>query len=396
VERAFAGVDVGKEFHWVVAIGEQGEELLSRRVENTQEDLLAVMAEVAALAEHVRWALDMTFGPAALALALLVAKDQEVFYVPGLVVNRSRTALAGEAKTDRRDALVIAENARLRRNLARYEPSEETVASLRLLVGHRHDLVADRTRLINRLRGVLVGVFPGLERELDLTAQGAPKLLLRYQTPLKVRRAGLRRLTDYLKSQRVWKAAELAERAVRAAEAQTVRLPAEELSARLAGELAGELIRINERLHQLDEDLEACFFSHSQAKILVSLPGMGPRLGAEFLVAVGSLSAFESADKLAAYAGLAPVSLDSGKVQGRLRRPHGGNRSLKQVLYQSAFASLKSPASRAFYDRKRSEGKKHHQAVLALARRRVNVIYAMLRDETLFDQDVAINEVARA
>jgi len=396
VERAFAGIDVGKEFHWVVAVGEKGEELLSRRVENTQEDLLSVMAEVGILAEHIRWALDMTFGPAALALALLVSEDQEVFYVPGLVVNRSRGALAGETKTDRRDALVIAENARLRRNLARYEPSENTVASLRLLVGHRRDLVADRTRLINRLREVLVGVFPGLERTLDLKTQGAPRLLLRYQTPLKIRRAGTGRITDYLRGQGVWKAEQLAEQAVRAAEAQTVRLPAEELSARLASELAGELVRLNERLRRVDEELEACFFSHAQAKILVSLPGMGPCLGAEFLVAVGSLSAFESADKLAAYAGLAPVSSDSGKMQGRLRRPHGGNRSLKQALYQSAFASLKTPASRAFYDRKRSEGKKHHQALLALARRRVNVLWAMLRDGTLFDQQVAITETAPA
>jgi transposase len=396
VERAFAGVDVGKESHWVVVLGEEGEELLSRRVENTQEDLEGVMAEVGVLAEHVRWALDLTFGPAALALALLVAEDQEVFYVPGLVVNRSRAALAGEAKTDRRDALVIAENARLRRNLVRYQPSEETVASLRLLVGHRQDLVADRTRLINRLREVLVGVFPGLERTLDLRTQGAPRLLLRYQTPLKIRRAGLRRLTDYLKSQGVWKAEDLAQAALGAAEAQTVRLPAEELGARLAAESAGELVRLNERLRRVDEELEACFFSHSQAKILVSLPGMGPRLGAEFLVAVGSLSAFESADKLAAYAGLAPVSVDSGKVQGRLRRPHGGNRSLKHVFYQSAFASLKTPASRAFYDRKRSEGKRHHQAVLALARRRVNVLWAMLRDDTPFDQQVAQREVALA
>jgi transposase len=394
MERAFAGIDVGKEFHWVVVLAEEGQELLSRRVENTQEDLLSVIAEVAALADHVRWALDMTFGPAALLLALLVAKDQEVFYVPGLVVNRSRSALAGEAKTDRRYALVIAENARLRRSLARYAPSDEIVASLRLLVGHRHDLVADRTRLINRLREVLVGVFPGLERVLCLTTQGAPKLLLRYQTPLRIRRAGLRRLTDYLKSQGVWKAEDLALRALRAAEGQTVHLPAEELGARLVSELAAELLRLNERLRHLDEELEACFFSHAQAKIILSMPGMGPRLGAEFLVAVGSLSAYQSADKLAAYAGLAPVSLDSGKVKGRLRRPHGGNRSLKQVLYQSAFASLKNPASRAFYDRKRSEGKKHHQAVLALARRRVNVLYAMLRDETPFDQQVANTEVA--
>lgn len=396
MERAFAGIDVGKEFHWVVVVGEAGEELLSRRVENTEEELVAMLAGVGALAEHVRFALDMTFGPAALVLALLVSEGHEAFYVPGLVVNRSRMALAGEAKTDRRDALVIAENARLRRNLARYEASEETVACLRLLVGHRHDLVADRTRLINRLREVLVGVFPGLERALDLRNQGAPKLLLRYQTPLKIRRAGLRRLGDYLKSQGVIKAPELAERVLRAAEDQTVRLPAQELSARLAAELAGELIRLNERLAKVDEELAACFFSHSQAKILLSLPGMGPRLGAEFLVAVGNLASFESPDKLAAYAGLAPVASDSGKVQGRLRRPRGGNRSLKQVFYQSAFASLKSPTSRAFYDRKRSEGKKHHQAVLALARRRVNVLWAMLRDGSLFDDQALDTEVTLA
>lgn len=391
MERAFAGIDVGKEFHWAVVLGEQGEELLSQRVENTEEDLQALVAEVDALATQVRWALDMTFGPAVLLLALLVEKQRDVCYVPGLLVNRSRTAFCGEAKTDRRDALVIAENARLRRNLAPYTPSEETLACLRLLIGHRHDLVADRTRLINRLRAMLEGVFPGLERALDLKRQGPPKLLVRYQTSLEIRRAGRRRLTDYLKSQGVVKAEEIAERALKAAEGQRLRLPAQELSARLVAELAGELIRLNERLAAIDQELETCFFSHSQARILTSLPGMGPRLGAEFLVAVGSLSAFASPDKLAAYAGLAPVSRDSGKAQGRLRRARGGNRSLKHVFYQSAFASLKSPASRAFYDRKRAEGKKHHQAVLALARRRVNVLWAMLQDESLFEEQTALN-----
>ncbi|GAB4262258.1 MAG: IS110 family transposase [Thermoleophilia bacterium] len=325
-----------------------------------------------------------------------VEEGGDIFYVPGLVVNRSRTALAGEAKTDRKDALVIAENARLRRNLARFEPSEETLVCLRLLIGHRRDLVADRTRLINRLREVLVGVFPGLERVLDLKAQGAPQLLLRYQTPLKIRRAGKTRLLEYLKSQGVVKAEQLAERAQRAAEGQTVRLPAEELSARLVAELAGELVRLNERLAGLDEELEACFFSHPQAKILASLPGMGPRLGAEFLVAVGNLAAFPTPDKLAAYAGLAPVSSDSGKIQGRLRRARGGNKCLKRVFYQAAFCSLKNPSSRAFYDRKRSEGKKHHQAVLALARRRVNVLWAMLRDGTLFEEQATASGVTAA
>jgi hypothetical protein len=64
----------------------------------------------------------------------------------------------------------------------------------------------------------------------------------------------------------------------------------------------------------------------------------------------------------------------------------GGNRRLKQVFYQAAFASLhSSPHSRVFYDRKLAEGKKHNQALIALARRRVNVLWAMLRDGTEFD-----------
>ena len=113
---------------------------------------------------------------------------------------------------------------------------------------------------------------------------------------------------------------------------------------------------------------------------------MGPILGSEFLVSVGDLCAFESTDQLAAYAGLVPAAHDSGKRVGNHRRMRGGNKVLKRVFYQSAFASFLrgSPRSRAFYDRKRREGKKHTQALIALARRRVNVLWAMLRDEAPF------------
>jgi len=68
---------------------------------------------------------------------------------------------------------------------------------------------------------------------------------------------------------------------------------------------------------------------------------MGPTLGAEFLVAVGDVSAFESADRLAAYAGLVPVARDSGKRVGNNKRMRGGNKTLKRVFYQSAFSSLR-------------------------------------------------------
>ena len=73
------------------------------------------------------------------------------------------------------------------------------------------------------------------------------------------------------------------------------------------------------------------------------------------MVAVGEICAFESADRLAAYAGLVPAARDSGKRVGNNKRMRGGNKILKRVFYQSAFASLRSaPESRIFYERKRA------------------------------------------
>jgi transposase len=154
----------------------------------------------------------------------------------------------------------------------------------------------------------------------------------------------------------------------------------------IVSELAEEVLTLKERLSTLDEELRRRFFARPEARILASLPGMGPVLGAEFLVAAGDLRVFSSADQLAAYAGLVPAANDSGKRIGNNRRMRGGNKVLKRVFYQSAFASLRgSPESKAFYDRKRAEGKRHTQALIALARRRVNVLWAMLRDGTMFE-----------
>jgi transposase len=170
------------------------------------------------------------------------------------------------------------------------------------------------------------------------------------------------------------------------AKAQSVTLPAQEVASRIVAELAKDVLALKARIESIDEEIGQRFFARPEARILTSLPGMGPILGAEFLVAVGDICAFSSADRLAAYAGLVPAARDSGKRVGKHRRMRGGNKTLKRVFYQSAFASLRASAeSRAFYERKRSEGKRHTQALIALARRRVNVLWAMLRDGTTFE-----------
>ena len=387
MDKVWAGIDAGKEFHWAHVLDASGMRLFSRRVENEEADLLKLIDSVLSLAgrSHVVWAIDQPGGGAALLLALLWERGQRVLYIPGLAVDRSRDTYRGESKTDARDAHVIADQARMRSDLGELVPSQSDLAELELLLARRRDLVVDKSRSVTRLRETLLSLFPALERALDLNRSGPLTLLTHYQRPAQLRRAGRKRVATYLRNRGVKGFDSLARKALGAAASQSVTLPAEGVASRIVAELAGEVLALKERIEALDEELRERFFAREEAKIITSLPGMGTILGSEFLVCVGDLSAFESADKLAAYAGLVPAAHDSGKRTGNDRRMRGGNKVLKRAFYQSAFASLRSsPTSRAFYDRKRKEGKRHTQALIALARRRVNVLWAMLRDGTTF------------
>ena len=384
--RVWVGIDAGKEFHWACVLDASGEILSSRRVENDEADLSKLIDEGLSLAEGVTWAIDQPGGGAALLLGLLWERHQRVFYIPGLSVDRARDAYRGESKTDAKDAHIIADQARMRSDLGVLTPEENDLAELQLLLARRRDLVTDQSRTITRLRETLLALFSALERTLDLNTKGALTLVSHYQRPKHIRRAGHGRLATFLRNRGVKGADALARKALAAAKAQSATLPAEGVAATIVAELAQEALALKERIETLDRELEKRFFARPEARILASLPGMGPILGSEFLVSVGDLCAFESADQLAAYAGLVPAAHDSGKRVGNHRRMRGGNKVLKRVFYQSAFASLRSsPHSRAFYDRKRGEGKKHTQALIALARRRVNVLWAMLRDGTTFE-----------
>jgi transposase len=387
--RHYVGFDVGKSAHWVCALDGEGEVLLSRRVEATEEALGAVCSEIAELgaSDERVVGIDLTGGPAALLEAVLLGHGESVRYIPGTAVNKVRDAYAGgEQKSDSKDAFVIADQLRLRwRSLSEVRVRDENVAELRALVAYRRDLVQDQTRRVTRLRELLVGVFPSLEAALDLTKKGPLLAVSRVARPAAVRRLGQARLTRWLEAHGVYGAKRLASRMVAAAKTQRHELPASQAKASLVAEIASEILRTKERIAALDARLAELVEADPQGKVVMSLPGMGTIMTAEFLAEVDDLSRFSSPDRFAAAAGIAPVLRSSGSVSYR-RRAKRGNRVLKRVFYQSAHcAVLSHERSRTFYRRKRSEGKGHTQAVIALARRRVNVLWAMLRDGTFYE-----------
>ncbi|MFF4308493.1 IS110 family transposase [Streptomyces sp. NPDC001601] len=394
--RIWVGIDAGKGHHWAAAVDETGATLWSKKIENDESAILTALGEILDLANEVHWAVDISSRSSALLLALLAAHGQRAVYVPGRTVNRMAGAYRGEAKTDARDAYVIAETARHRRDFTTLDVPAQLAADLALLTAHRTDLVTDRVRTVNRLRDVLTGMFPALERAFDYSARkGALVLLTGYQTPAALRRRGLNRLASWLVNRGVRDADNVAAAAVAAAQAQHTALPGEDTAAQIVADLATQVIALDDRLGRIDRQIRDVFRTHPQAEIIESLPGMGPILGAEFVVAAGDMTAYADAGHLASAAGLVPVPRDSGRRTGNLHRPKRYSRRLRRVFYLSAQTSIiRDGPNREYYLKKRGEGCKHVQAVIALARRRTSVLWALLRDDRAFTATPPITQTA--
>lgn len=391
------GTDVGKEFHHVAVLADDGEVLFDRRVDNTESDLLGVVAEAA---EHGTPGLviDQPGSIAQLLLALARREGLPVAYVPGLVMRRAADLYPGNAKTDRRDAFVIGDTARTRRNQIHWLGiDDDLLAQLRILNGLDVDLAADRTRYANRLRDALLSISPSLERVLGdrLGQAGVRDLLAKYPTTTALRHAGRARIRDRVKKRSPRIANKVSDAIWAALDAQSVVVPAEETLGRVITEVVTELDHVTARREALVADIEAVFLAHPLGPVLESLPGMGPRTGARTLAEIGDPANFANGAKLAAYAGLAPVTRQSGTSIKGEHRSRRGNHRLKNAMFQAAFASLHDPASRAYYDRKRAEGKRHNAAIICLARQRCNVIHAMLRNRQLYQTNPSPSPVQR-
>lgn len=340
VPHGWAGVDVGKGHHWVCLIDESGRTLWSTKVINDEAAILEAISGVLARADQVVWAVDVTGTMSGLLLALLAAHGQQVKYAPGRTVNQMATAYRGEAKTDARDAYVIAETVRHRRDLQKVEVASALVTELRLLVAHRTDLVDDRVRLVNRLRDVLSGYFPALERAFDYAHSRGPVVLLTgYQTPAALRSRGATRVQAWLVKRKVRNADKIATAAVAAAKSQQTVVPGQDVAADIVADLAAQLLTLDTRIEDLETRIATTFRDHPQAAIIQSMPGMGPILSAELIAAAGNLSGYANAGRLASAAGLVPVPRDSGRRTGNMHRPMRYSRKLRRVFYLSAQAS---------------------------------------------------------
>jgi transposase len=383
----YLGLDVGKGGHHAVGLDPAGQRLHDGPLPNSEPKLRALFDKLA-IHGPVLVVVDQPATIGALPVAVARAAGHQVAYLPGLAMRRIADLYPGKAKTDARDAFIIADAARsLPHTLRPVDVGDDALAELDVLVGFDDDLAGEATRLANRIRGLLTGVHPALERAIGprISHLAVLEILSRCGGPTGLRKAGRRKLISIATKHAPRMGEKLVDAILTALDEQTVTVPgttaaADTVLPRLADSLKTVLAQRNQVAAEVEEILDA----HPLAGVLISMPGIGVRTAARILLEIGDASAFKTSGHLAAYAGIAPVTHNSGSSIKGEHPARTGNRKLKRAFFLAAFAALSDPTSRAHYDRKRAEGKKHNAALICLARRRCDVLFAMLRNKTYY------------
>lgn len=268
-------------------------------------------------------------GPAA---RFLVAADLDVREVPPQLTHRERTRTRRAGKSDPGDALAVARVTARESELPPVRRSD-AASEIRLLVEAREDLVAEATRVRNRLHADLLALTPGYG--------GSVANLVAARNRATAGRC-LRRLTG--------------------------------VQAELARQRLARLNRLMADADGLEERLGRLVKDHP----LRSLKGAGVLAAAKLIGEVGDVRRFRSADAFAMLAGVAPIPASSGQTR-RMRLNRGGNRQLNRALYVIALVQAwHHPPARAFIARKRAAGKTWREALRALKRHLARVVFHLL------------------
>jgi transposase len=296
-------------------------------------------AYVARWPERV-WAIEGCAGIGGHVATRLLGDGEQVVDVPPKLSARARVFATGQGrKTDATDAHSVA---LVGTRMAGLRPvvDDQQLAVLRVLVDRRRSLGEDHTRMIAQLHQLLLQLIPGGAKK-DLSAAQAKALL-----------ASVRPRDAAGKARR-----------------------------RVAAELITDLERIYQRKKAANKELETLL--EQTGTSLLAQPGIGPSGAARLLVEVGDITRFPSRAHFASWNGTAPIDASSGdQIRHRLSR--AGNRQINRVLHIMATVQLRNPTpGRAYYDRRKAEGKTSMEAMRAMKRRLSDIVYRTMVNDAV-------------
>jgi len=330
------GADTHKRTHTLVAVDANGRSLGERTVAATPAGHLELLRWAERFAER-SWALEDCRNLSRRLEADLLRAGQRVVRVPPKLMAGVRVGGREPGKSDPIDALAVA-RAALREPELPMAQLDGPEREVRILVDHREDLVAERTRTQNRLRWHLHELMPGSEPA---------------SRPLN--------------------------RAVVLDDLQRRLATESGIIARLAVELLGRVRELTAAINRLEREIATLV--RPLAPSLLELTGCGPLTAAKLVGETAGASRFRSRAAYARHNGTAPVPVWSGNVT-RHRLSRGGNRQLNAGLHRIAVTQLqRSGPGQLYLAHRRAAGDTKTEAIRALRRRISDEVYRRLRHD---------------
>ena len=388
----YVGIDWSSDHHDIVALDKEANKVRTFQVKHSVEGLKQLCDILKDLAQgdptRVGVIIETSHG---LLVSALIDAGFTVYHVNPKESERRRKPSG--AKTDPIDAHNLAKMLRSEiKDMKPLKPSSETIAELRQLTRDQNGLIQTQTALVNQFRACLLDYFPafiGLFSDLDLDITLA--FLRRYPTMERALKLSVERLTEFLRAHRHPTPHETARKIhAKLREPQLTAKPhIVRTKSRLALALVEQMQVLKKQIGSYDKEITALFQSHSDGVIFASLPRAGKRLAPRLLAEWGDdRTRFDSAQEVGALAGTSPTPYQSGKFsQPRFR--WSCVKDFRYALQLFAWGSTFSePWAHDYYDTLCKRGKKHHEAVRALANVWVRIIFAMWKNYQPYDRDV--------
>jgi transposase len=383
----FAGLDWASQSHSVCIIDEQGELCDQFVIEHNAAALARLQRRLEQFGRP-RIAIER---PSGLVVDTLLEAGFAVVAIHPNVVKATRPRYRSHgAKSDTSDAYLLADLLRTDgHRFASLAPQSDEIRALRALVRGRDDLVAMRVQLANQLRSLLESFWPGAAQVFaDIDSPIALAFIERYPTPESASHLGPKRMAAFCAQHR-YCGRRLPEELLARLRQAPAPVGAEleiESKGELACCLARTLTRLVEQIRLLSSRIEHHVASLDDGKLLMSFPRAGRICAAQILAELGSVrERFDTDQRLAAEAGVAPLTYASGKSKAVAFR-WACNHRLRAALTCLADNSRHANAWAAtVYAKARARGCDHPHAIRILARAWVRVIWRAWTDRKPYD-----------
>jgi len=391
--KQFIGIDISKDSFDATLLTSSGEIKLQDKLTMDRDGFNTLLKHISSYSkEELLIAMEATGIYHLPLLSFLLENNFKCVVInPILIKSFIGSTTLRKTKNDKKDASLIALFS-LKSYQSLHLATFNDIENIRPLIRERENLSKDIARLKTEIKAILVQLFPELLKNTNIFTKSILNLLLKAPSRKAIRNLKekkIQRILDNTSGNRV----KITAKDILTLAKNSIAISDKYLEKVLTSKIR-RLITIQDELSILDTELENSLEDtdiNDDIELLQSIPGIGAVTSKNFMVEISSVDKFKSVKQLCAFIGIDPSVKQSGtSVNYRGKISKRGNANLRRTIWQMAIGTIRScEVFNTYFTKKREEGKKFKQAVIATANKLLRTIFVLLKNKAKFDENLA-------